>query len=280
MKSNKLNGIKEILLIGTLILSFSCSKQANTSEMLMLDETGETPSLNTYEAKRTEPQEREHSNTTIKIIKNATSRMKVKSVEEATWQAKQIAAEYQGYVSDERYTNTNHTKENRFTIRVPQKHFDTVFEKICKTAEFVEHKNISTIDVTEEYVDLNARLKTKLEVKQRYETILRTKAKNVEDILATEEKLKDLQEEIESAQGRLNHLSSRVVFSTIQLDVYELVIPKEEPEQYTPGFLDKAKVGLSFGWSLIQNFALILFYIWPFLVLGLLIFVYFKWIRK
>ncbi|MBQ0740603.1 DUF4349 domain-containing protein, partial [Aquimarina celericrescens] len=88
--------------------------------------------------------------------------------------------------------------------------FDIVLDSICKTAEFVDFKNISTIDVTEEYVDITSRLKTKVEVKQRYETILRTKAKTVEDILMAEEKLSKLQEEIESAQGRLKYLGSKV----------------------------------------------------------------------
>ncbi len=284
MKSNKLKGIKSVLLMSILILGCSCSKQANDSKMkseiLMLDETGETPSLNAYREQEEIIQKKKNSNIKIKIIKNATARMKVKSVKETTQRAKQIVAEYQGYVSDERYTNTNHTQENRFTIRIPQKYFDTVIEKICESAEFMDYKNISTIDVTEEYIDLNARLKTKLEVKQRYETILRTNAKTVKDILATEEKLNQIQEEIEAAQGRLSYLSSQVVFSTIQLDLYELVIPKKIPEHYTPGFLNRVQVGLSFGWSLIEYFVLVLFYIWPFLILGMLIFVYFKWIKK
>ncbi|MEW7292249.1 DUF4349 domain-containing protein [Aquimarina sp. 2304DJ70-9] len=284
MKSNKLNRRKVVLLLGVLMFGFSCSKEASNydvaSEIIALDETGEMPNLNSHELEGKEIQKKENINANLKVIKNATSRIKVKNVEKATLHAKQIALQYQGYVSDERFTNTNHTKENRFTIRIPREHFDTVLDQICKSAEFVDHKNISTIDVTEEYIDLSSRLKTKLEVKQRYETILRDNAKTVKDILATEDKLKELQEEIEATQGRLNYISARVVYSTIQLDMYEVVIPKEEPEQYTPSFLDKAQAGLSFGWSLVEHAALVLFYIWPFIVLGTLVLVYFKWIRK
>ncbi len=284
MKSNKLNRRKVVLLLGVLMLGFSCSKEASTydlsSETIVLDETGEMPNLNVHELEDKTTPKNENINTNLKIIKNATSRIKVKNVEKATLLAKQIASKYQGYISDERFTNTNHTKENRFTIRIPRDHFDTVLDQICESAEFVEHKNISTIDATEEYIDLNSRLKTKLEVKHRYETILRTNARTVKDILATEDKLKQLQEEIEAAQGRLNYISARVVYSTIQLDMYEVVVPKEEPEHYTPGFLDRAQVGLSFGWSLIEHVALMLFYIWPFIILGILVLVYFKWIRK
>ena len=79
-------------------------------------------------------------------------------------------------------------------------------DSINNSVEFIDYENITTKDVTEEYIDLESRLNTKLEVKQRYESILRKQAKTVKDILATEEKLQIIQEEIESVQGRLKYL--------------------------------------------------------------------------
>ncbi len=267
-----------------LFLSFSCSKYENTyDESIALEETEETALLNTLQTEKggvLKVENKSTINDQIKIIRNANCKIKVTSVEKATMLAKKITSEHKGYISDERFTNTNYAKENRFTIRIPQNKFDEVLDGVCGLAEFVDYKNISTVDVTEEYVDITSRLKTKFEVKQRYEHILKTKAKTVEDILKAEEKLSKLQEEIESAQGRLNYLSNRVSFSTIQVDIYETIIPKEEPLRYQPGFLDKAKQGLSFGWAVIENITLLLFYIWPLLILGILIFVYFKWIKK
>lgn len=291
MKAKKVKINRIIIVVGVVLLSYSCSKMESKHHMdtenIMMEETGETSSLSGVKQDINEetalgtdikPVEKENVDFKLKIIKEANCKIKVKDVEEATTLAKKIAAKYKGYVADERFTNTNYSKENRFTIRVPQNNFDTVLDSICKVAEFVEFKNISTIDVTEEYIDITSRLKTKFEVKQRYETILRNKAKTVEDVLLAEEKLSKLQEEIESAQGRLQYLSNKVAYSTIQLDIYETIIPKEHP--YTLGFLDKAKKGLSFGWSVIEVVTLCLFYIWPLLVLGILVFVYLKWGRK
>jgi hypothetical protein len=295
MKTNKFKISRIIILIGIALLGYSCANSENKyaldSEHIMLEDTGETPVLSSVESEEQTKEatlldsdriktKKNNVDTKLKIIKNANCRIKVKQVEEVTMLAKKIASKYQGYVSDERFTNTNYTKENRFTIRIPQDQFDVVLDSICKLAEFVDYKNISTLDVTEEYIDITSRLKTKLDVKERYEVILRTKAKTVEDILKTEEKLNQLQEEIESAQGRLRYLSNKVSYSTIQVDVYQTVIPKEEPAGYHPHFLDKAKEGLFFGWSIIENLTLLLFYIWPLLLLGTVIFVYFKWIRK
>ncbi|WP_438711369.1 DUF4349 domain-containing protein [Aquimarina muelleri] len=293
MKIKKVKINRIIVVVGVILLCCSCSKMENKHHMdtenIMMEETGETSSLSGVQqdikeetalgADKIQP-EKGNIDFELKIIKEANCRIKVLDVEEATGLAKKIAAKYRGYVSDERFTNTNYSKENRFTIRVPQNNFDIVLDSICKTAEFVNFKNISTIDVTEEYVDITSRLKTKLEVKQRYETILRTKAKTVEDILMAEEKLSKLQEEIESAQGRLKYLGSKVTYSTIQLDIYETIIPKVQSEKYTLGFLDKAKKGLLFGWSVIEALTLSLFYIWPLLILGIFGFIYFKWRRK
>jgi len=286
MKTNILKLIRKATLIVVLVLGFSCSKAGksydNVSENIIMKETGETPVLNALEIKDKDELENGKNivNDQIKIIRNANCRIKVKDVEKATLLSKNIASTYDGYVSDERFTNTNYSKENRFTLRIPRDNFDEVLKRICALAEFVDHKNISTIDVTEEYVDISARLKSKLEVKHRYETILRAKAKTVEDILFAEDKLRKLQEEIEAAQGRLNYMSNKISYSTIQIDMYETVIPKEEPDEYQPGFSDKATSGLQFGWNLLQHMFLILFYVWPLLILILILLVYFKWIKK
>ncbi len=290
-----MNTLKLIKVLGVglvaVSISLSCSNNAGkyeaSSERILLQETGETADLNAFQLEKPDiienkkaTREKDVVDIHTKIIRNANCKIKVERVEEATKQAKQLASKYNGYVSDERFTNTNYSKENRFTIRVPQDKFDLVLDSICKLAEFVDYKNITTVDVSEEYVDITSRLKTKLKVKERYEEILRNKAKTVEDLLKTEDKLRQIQEEIESAKGRLNYLSNRVAYSTIQLDVYETVVPITEPQEYTPGFLSKAQKGLSFGWSIIENLTLVLFYIWPFILLIGFVVVYYKWFRK
>ena len=214
----------------------------------------------------------------LKIIKSANVRYKVKDVKKATQRVKQITRQFSAYISDLRFENDLYRKENRFTIKVPQEHFDQIMDSIAVVAEFIEFENITSKDVTEEYVDLQARLSTKLEVKERYEDILRKKAVTVEDILSTEEKLRIIQEEIESAQGRLKYLSNKVSYSTIQVDLYETVTYTEEPESYTKTFWNDSKESLQFGWNLLKGLILALMHIWPLLIAGT--FLYFFIRRK
>jgi hypothetical protein len=267
--------IKMMLGLVCVLGVFSCN-QGDYKENLSLEETGVT---STYEVIEEETPIASLQNdatlvkvpANLKIIKSANARYKVKNVKSATAQIKDIATKYDAYVSDLRFQNNLYQIENRFTIKVPQQYFDAILDSIGGVVDFVEYENITTQDVTEEYIDLQSRLQTKLEVKGRYEEVLRKNAKTVKDILDTEDKLRVIQEEIEAAQGRLKYLSSKVSYSTIQIDLYETVNYKEEPENYTRTFLSKTKDGFAFGWNIIETIVLAMIHIWPLLLFGIIV---------
>ncbi len=288
MKTNRLKFTSKISWILLLfVMIYSCNGGANYSEQLKMAEVDLDESFESVETEEeaiaTFKPDATITKTPseLKIIKSASARYKVKDVKIATEQIRAIALQYDAYISDLRYENNLYQKENRFTIKVPQEHFDLIMDSIGKVVEFVEYENITTKDVTAEYIDLQGRLATKMEVKKRYEEILRRNAKTVEDILNTEEKLRVLQEEIESAQGRLKYLTNRVAYSTLQIDLYETVEYKEEPTSYKKTFGDKTKEGLSFGWNMIETVVLFFIHIWPLILLGLiLVFLIRRWIKK
>jgi hypothetical protein len=277
-----------LLLVFTLL--FSCHDGANYSEELKMSEVDVDESFEAVETMGAEETPimtfkpdatATKTPTDLKIIKTASARYKVKDVKVATGQIRAISLKYDAYISDLRYENNLYQKENRLTIKVPQQHFDLIMDSIGKVVEFVEYENITTKDVTEKYVDLQGRLATKLEVKKRYEEILRRNAKTVKDILDTEEKLRVLQEEIESAQGRLKYLTNRVAYSTIQIDLYETVEYTEKPTSYEKTFGDKTKEGLSFGWNMIEAIILFFIHIWPLILFGLILgFLIRRWLKK
>ncbi len=287
MSTTKRISVSRVLIsLGLLSLLLSCQNYNDSyAEEVSMESTGINADFKVVEtdesAGMSNPLEDSEANTAIdlKIIKSANARYKVTDVKEATKKIKAIARKYQGYVSDLRYQNTLYRIENRFTIKVPHQNFDVVMDSISAVAEFTEEESITTKDITEEYVDLQSRLKTKLEVQARYEEILRSKARTVEEVLKTEDKLRIIQEEIESAQGRLKYLSNKVAFSTIQVDLYETVEYTEEPDTYTKTFGDKAKNGFSFGWNMIESALLFLVYIWPvwIVVIGLFLFLRRRW---
>ncbi len=279
MRTNKLNFRLKVLML-IVFTSFLLSCNSNHKESLAVDnvelsEKHEAIAIEGMDSETLSPSQetpRQETSKVLKIIKSASVKYKVVEVKGASKRINKMVQQFNGYLSDQRFENNLYRKENRFTIKVPNQHFALLLDSIVNVAEFIDYENITTDDVTEEYVDLQSRLKTKLEVKQRYETILRKSAKTVKDILATEERLGIIQEEIEIVQGRLNFLSNKVSYSTIQVELYETVDYKEEPESYSRTFFSKVKEGFLYGWHLISSILLGVIYIWPILLIGFLVF--------
>lgn len=209
------------------------------------------------------------------LLRTANSRMEVENIQGKVQHIESLLAQKSGYVANLEWRNYGNQEEAQLNLRIPARHFDWLLDTVASLAVEVNFQEINTRDVTEEYVDLQTRLKTKKAVRDRYEEILRTKAETVEDILKTEEKLRHIQEEIEAKEGRLRYLSQRAELSTISLQLYEV----HEESAGTPWWQDFGEdIGnsLAFSLNLIKQLFLGLLSLWPILlIIALLI-----WRRK
>lgn len=211
-----------------------------------------------------------------KIIRTAEMRMKVSDFQESNAKVEQLIANNQAYIANSQFNNNTYQLEQQLSIRVPPKQFDALIKAIEKEAIYVNFKNISATDVSEEYLDIETRLRTKKEVRDRYEEILRNKAKTVKDVLAAEEAIRVIQEEIESKEGRLRYLKNQIGYSTINLSLYEEIPYEKEPNIVREAYSSKFWQSLKMGWHTILDVILGLATIWPILlIVGLLI-----WQRK
>ena len=91
--------------------------------------------------------------------------------------------------------------------------------------------------------------------------------------MATEAQLRVIQEEIEVVQGKLKYMSSRVAFSTIQVEIYETIEYKEPPVTYKKSFGTKVKEALQTGWNFIQEICIGILSIWPILLVLIIVFI-------
>ena len=112
-------------------------------------------------------------------------------------------------------------------VRVPEEKFDQALEDIEALATKVMEENTSGEDVTEEYVDLEARLtdmkKYEEEVRQLL-TDVRERTVEVGDLVEVYRELNRIRGEIERIEGRMKYLSRLAAMSTITIDFQ----PKEE----------------------------------------------------
>lgn len=166
------------------------------------------------------------------------------------------------YISSDNRFRDEYQMTNKMSIRIPSNQFDDFISSIENDVNNFDEKRIEVIDVTEEYIDVSARMKTKKELELHYYDLLK-QTKNVTEILQVEEQLNIVRSEIESADGRLKYLKDKVNMSTIHLSFYETT-------SAPVGFF--GQIGKSFvaGWKGMLYFILGLITAWPIVLIVLI----------
>lgn len=205
-----------------------------------------------------------------KLIRNGNIEFLTNDVKKTKTEIERIAKEQKGYISAENENNYGNRFQVNQTLRIPADKFDEVMKQLEGLAEKVENKNVNTEDVTEEFIDVEARLKTKKELEARYLDLLK-QAKTIADIVSIESQIANVRAEIESMEGRLKYLTNQVSFSTLSVSYYQ-----ESAVGY--GFGSKFLNALKSGWFNLVDFVFWLLRLWPF-VLGIIALVVW-WVRR
>lgn len=207
-----------------------------------------------------------------KIIKQGEISFETSDADATRATITKTATDLKAYIADDNTSNYGDRTEYRITIRVPSDKFETLLDSISKSAQKLESKNINALDVTSEYIDVEARLKTKKELETRYKELLK-QANKVEEILNIEREIGTLRSDIESIEGRLKYLTDHVAYSTLTVVFYQ------KPNTDF-GFGSKIGQALGNGWTYLLWFLLGLVNMWPFLLIAVTIIVIIKRIRK
>lgn len=198
-----------------------------------------------------------------KIIKDGNIRFETASVKETTELIRTTVAELGGYIGNENIYDYKDRIEYTVVVRIPENNFDQLVDKISSAAEKIDSKNINSLDVTEEFIDVEARVKTKKDLEARYKEILK-QASRVDEILNIEREIGKLRSEIESLEGRLNYLKNRVALSSLTVSYYEKT-------SSTFGFFSKFYQALKNGWTYLLWFIIIITSLWPFILIMLVV---------
>lgn len=200
-----------------------------------------------------------------KTIFTASISLEVKEFKAAVDEVSSIASRYGGYISDSFMNNEGVGRKTGYVIvRVSERNFDAAIADLEKVGD-VLNKNISGQDVTEEYIDLEARIANLTLEEQRYQDILK-KAEKVEDLLAIERELSRVRGEIESMQGRLNYLKNRVDLATITVNLAEPEVVVHESK-----FKQAWNAAIEGFLATIRGMVILAGYLFPLLLILLLI---------
>lgn len=200
-----------------------------------------------------------------KIIKDGRLGIKVGKLKEAKMNIDTLVRNMGGYYDKESLNNNDYSIEYNLIIRVPSNKLEILIDKIEKGEGEVAYKEIDARDVTEEFIDLETRLSNKRQYLAKYQELLKN-AKSIKEILDIQEKIRGLEEEIESTTGRLKYLNNLVDYSTLDLNITQKKDYKYTPE-YRGNFTGKLKQSVVRGWYGFVDFFLFLISNWAILIL-------------
>lgn len=199
-----------------------------------------------------------------KIVYDGRMGLEVDDLRRGKARVDSLVLRFGAYYGSEAYAERYRSVEYDLRVRIPAVRFGAFVAAVEGTAGGVKYKNIEARDVTEQYVDIRTRLDNKRQVLTRYRELLK-QARSVEEILKIESYVRTLEEEIDSAEGRLRLLASQTDYGTLDLNISQQAEPVEVPADR---FWHKVGRALSSGWNGLKGFVLGLLYLWPLWVVG------------
>ncbi len=263
--------MKQILLLFFAIICVSsCESGSSDVNMLEMDEemipmtrqAGSNPIIPLPEVNNDETNKK-------KIIKDGRIVVEVANLKDAKHEIDSLLKAYDAYYANESYNDGYNELSYELAIRVPSVNFESLIADIEMGSGKLSQKEIEARDVTDQFIDLESRFESKLKYLERYRVLLKS-AKTVKDILEIEEKIRSIEEEIESTQGRLKYLNDQVDYSTLRLRLTE-----EKDIQLRTSkqarFVLRFKHAISNGWFGFVDFFIGIIHLWPFaVVIGIL----------
>jgi hypothetical protein len=153
-----------------------------------------------------------------KLTYSASVELRAKDPWAVAEQAKRIPGDLGGDLLGVTQSGEGDSRSARLSMRVPAAKFDEALERLRKLDAEVTSSSVDTKDVTDQFVDLKARLASKQREEQQYLSLL-SQARTVDDTLKVSQALARARTEIEQLQGQLNQLSSRIDYSRITVEI-------------------------------------------------------------
>ncbi len=197
-----------------------------------------------------------------KIIKNVNMSAETRDYDRAFAEIRSLVGEFGGYEESIKSTGRSYgsseyyTRTAYFVLRIPASALDGFLGKVG-TLVNVTSENTSVANVTAQYYDIQSRLGVLESEKQAYEEMLK-KSDDINYLLQIRDRLYDVIEEIESYKTQLGILDQKVAYSTVTINLYEVIEYTEKPTK-EPTFTERVGKAFTDSWEDFgdgcQNFA-------------------------
>ncbi|MBN9285409.1 MULTISPECIES: DUF4349 domain-containing protein [unclassified Flavobacterium] len=207
-----------------------------------------------------------------KIIKNANLRFETSDLNQSFSGVQKAIVKYKATIQNDVSGKDYGSVYRNLIVRIPNTAFDAFITDIGQGVSHFDRKEISSDDVTEEYIDVESRINTKKTLEKRYLELL-NKATKVSEIIEIEKGLATVREEIEAKEGQLKYLQSRVAMSTVTIEMYT---NNASESGATVSYGSKMWNSFKEGFFGISTFFLGLLQVWPFIIIFVLLFVFIR----
>ncbi|MFN2532190.1 MAG: DUF4349 domain-containing protein [Pyrinomonadaceae bacterium] len=159
-----------------------------------------------------------------KIVRNANLSLEVRSPIEAQGNVTSIAESRGGFVvaseakQRESQAPGKRTVDIKLVVRVPSNHFDSALSEIEHLSSEIIQRTVTGQDITEEYIDIDARLKTQKALETQFLEIMK-QASKVADALEVQRQIAEVRTDIEKLEGRKRFVENQSSLSTISIDL-------------------------------------------------------------
>jgi len=268
-----------ILSLALVIFATSCSQsRQDGGAVAQLERTQveAKPQSSSPQAEKTSLAEVDKATSTAealdrKIIRNADITIEAASTTEAQYRVTEIAEAHGGFVitSEAKQRENMDASKRTFDIelvaRVPSAEFGPALEEIKKLASNIPRAHITSQDVTEDFIDLEARIKTQKAVELQFLEIMK-QANKVPDALEVQRQIAEVRTDIEKLEGRKRFLENRSSLSTITVNIQAPKLITVSTTGFRSGLRDAVSDSLELASGMVVFFVRLLIVMAPVLV--------------
>lgn len=209
-----------------------------------------------------------------KLIKTGNINFETENIKESRLLIDDLISKHGAYINNENENSYERRLEQYLVVKIPKEAFDDFMNELVSGVKNVNSKHVDIQDVTEEFIDITARLKVKKEAEQTYLRLLDT-AKNVREVLDIQNQIQGIRSEIESIEGRLRYLEASVNYSTLNISMYQII----SAGNITPpvSFFTKVFSSIKDGFNMFLEVIISILNLWVFIIILLLIVWVIRW---
>lgn len=210
---------------------------------------------------------------TRKLIAKGNVEIKVKpeNVDSIYDNINALIKKHNGYKSSEKQN------EFRYSISasIPSAFFEDFTDALNKVGGKMSDKSINVQDVTDVYTDLVSEIKSKEAALEQYRVLLK-RANKISEIIEIQTKIDYIQNDIDVMNGRRINIDRKVAYSVVDIDL--IIVKKEmaKDDDDTPSFGSELVDSLSDGWAIIKFLVVFLLRLWPFFIIGGIVYFFYK----